>query len=141
MSKPQPIPTYRKLNPFIRRVIFTNGEAGHYIYLEHWRSRIFMLFNEIPDETRVRQLSVWDGFDWVNVPKRILEAKPRDIPLLRAYQNDFGIDLEGVWSDGLSPLDDNQYIYHLLRKSKCHWSTWNPRPVVRVWVRVAKGTE
>lgn len=82
MSQPRAF-TYRKLNPLIRSITFTNGEAGRYIYLEHWRWT-----------NKVRRMAVWSGLDWVDVPENIVEAEPRDVPLLRAYSKILGINFD-----------------------------------------------
>jgi hypothetical protein len=86
---------YRRWNPFIRSITFTNGEAGRYIYLEHWRWT-----------QKVRRIAVWSGLDWVNVPENILEAEPRDIPLLRDYSKILGIDFDRFLNDEIQMFNN-----------------------------------
>lgn len=80
MNQPR-VYTYRKLNPFIKSITFTNGEVGRYVYLEYWRWT-----------KNIRRMEVWSGLDWVNVPDNILEAEPRDVPLLCDYSKILGVD-------------------------------------------------
>jgi hypothetical protein len=39
-------------------------------------------------------MAVWSGLDWVDVPENIVEAEPRDVPLLRAYSKILGINFD-----------------------------------------------
>ena len=95
MSQPRAY-IYRRLNPFVRSITFTYGEAGRYIYLEHWR------WTE-----KVRRIAVWSGLDWVDVPENILDAEPRDIPLLRAYSKILGIDFDQYLNDEIQISDES----------------------------------
>jgi hypothetical protein len=49
---------------------------------------------------------VWSGLDWVDVPENILDAEPRDIPLLRAYSKILGIDFDQYLNDEIQMSDE-----------------------------------
>jgi hypothetical protein len=44
-------------------------------------------------------MEVWSGHDWVNVPDNILEAEPRDVPLLCDYSKILGVDFVKFLND------------------------------------------
>ena len=51
-------------------------------------------------------MAVWSGLDWVDVPENIMEAEPRDVPLLRAYSKILGINFDEFLDEQIQMPND-----------------------------------